>query len=1466
MSFIDELSKIASQMSNDVDYKHLNTKIKEQCDFLLSSINNGHNSSVVVNNTKISQSKAVTNAGSKDIKDHELCLKCNRKCLSRSVWCNRGKHWIHYNCEKLKSEMINILENNLDTNHYICSICDIDSIDDKQVLSVNSPTDTQVCDSINLPLVNMINEESFLEGNEIESDTSVKHIDKDQVIPKVTFAQSLLLEEFPRSCALCLELLNTDEQICEFCDQSYHIKCMGKENKICLGCEATHSQNSENLHLNIETSVKKVNSPRPTLVCVDKNITDKSKENQDKDNENSVLKQKELRQLELKLKKKEESLKLKELSVNEKLKEKTKLLDYLHQIEARNLELEQTIKTMNRKIIILEENQNNSSLRNEKSESGNLNSHRDNSEDLLVQVRNKVTKFIVDKIENELDKLSDNITESNDKSKDTQNHVYQQNVKDNSENQYSQHNWDYQNYYHQYPYYYDHHNSYYINNYGTVNESHSDSESRCDYENQWFQDTSPDNTQTVTHSNLIDVLASNNQVRTNCDSQKHWLFNFQLNLLNELHQNICGIGKAVDDKDPINPTNLPRGYGGTGILWRKDLDNFINPLDIGNDRICCVELLGSSKLLLVSVYLPCKGTPSDSLEFYNCIDQLHEIVQSYSDSHSIIIGGDFNENILSKIDTRRNKYLVDFLNENSLYTEENGITFVNCSGKGTSTIDFLLFKQDFKENVISMETMDNVATNVSDHFPVKAKVKYIINAKEKLKCSNSNILPSGKTPWKKIDKDAYKTLVENGLDNFSSSLENKYEVDIAFQNMNSLLFNSAKSCCPTPRKRYRKPKLKVMNEDISGAIAMKKKAFYQWKINGRSEDPRNELYIQKKETTYNLRKHCRKAVAMNRIDEREKIMEANIKNKNSFYRLIKKQRGRLSNHIDELSVGDTVYSTENNILSGWKHHFENLTKNSIHEHFDNKYQQKIEQEYIDIIDICRAMFQHQSITENEIVEALKLLNLNKSPDIFGVSTENLLYGGQSLIYHLKELLDNILADSGYGGKIGSISCCAPTCADDLAILSNCPYETQILIDMAFDFSKREAYLLQPAKSCVIQSKSRHHEKVNENFWNLGNSVLPTSNKATHIGICRTDDDSCKATIDENLKKARRTLYSLMGVGLYGENGLDPQTSMSIMNTYIIPIMFYGLEIVIPRGRCLETLNIQFKKFLKQLLSLPKTVADPAIYMISGMLPVEAQIDVKILTFYGNITRQGKNSIEWQLAERQLNVKSINSNSWFSLLRKIFLKYELNDPAQYLVNPISKYQWKREITSKVQKFWIEKILNQAKLYTSLRYLSLIYKPGQCHPIANTNTMNSREIIRIPTKLKIATGSYILQTVRAKFKSNTELSICKLCNETEETLPHFLLTCKSLEDIRKPILEDLINSCSEELAAFNMKGEHFDILQLIIDPFNYMTMLRNEKVFKVIQNIIDPKCRRLCYNLHCERYRLLQLDDIKKKKRK
>ena len=86
------------------------------------------------------------------------------------------------------------------------------------------------------------------------------------------------------------------------------------------------------------------------------------------------------------------------------------------------------------------------------------------------------------------------------------------------------------------------------------------------------------------------------------------------------------------------------------------------------------------------------------------------------------------------------------------------------------------------------------------------------------------------------------------------------------------------------------------------------------------------------------------------------------------------------------------------------------------------------------------------------------------------------------------------------------------------------------------------------------------------------------------------------------------------------------------------------------------------------------------------------------------------------------------------------------------NPISKYQWKKQTSAKVQKYWTTKLLEQARLYSSLKYLSLIHTPGKCHPIVNTNTMNVREISRIPTKLKIVTGSYVLQVDRVKFRQN------------------------------------------------------------------------------------------------------------------
>jgi hypothetical protein len=142
-------------------------------------------------------------------------------------------------------------------------------------------------------------------------------------------------------------------------------------------------------------------------------------------------------------------------------------------------------------------------------------------------------------------------------------------------------------------------------------------------------------------------------------------------------------------------------------------------------------------------------------------------------------------------------------------------------------------------------------------------------------------------------------------------------------------------------------------------------------------------------------------------------------------------------------------------------------------------------------------------------------------------------------------------------QIGNINCCAPTCADNVALISNNPLELQTMIDIVVDFSKREGYLLQPTKSVVLQVKSKCKSmEINEGFWKLNDCNMPIVTQASRIGIQKSENCSTMTTVTENIRKARRALYSLMGTGLHGEDGLDPKTAMSMIRAFILPILTY----------------------------------------------------------------------------------------------------------------------------------------------------------------------------------------------------------------------------------------------------------------------------------------------------------------------
>ena len=53
----------------------------------------------------------------------------------------------------------------------------------------------------------------------------------------------------------------------------------------------------------------------------------------------------------------------------------------------------------------------------------------------------------------------------------------------------------------------------------------------------------------------------------------------------------------------------------------------------------------------------------------------------------------------------------------------------------------------------------------------------------------------------------------------------------------------------------------------------------------------------------------------------------------------------------------------------------------------------------------------------------------------------------------------------------------------------------------------------------------------------------------------------------------------MASGLHGENGIYPETSIHLLQIYVLPVMVYGLKVVLPKPALVDKLNRTYKKNL-----------------------------------------------------------------------------------------------------------------------------------------------------------------------------------------------------------------------------------------------------------------------------------------------
>ena len=236
-----------------------------------------------------------------------------------------------------------------------------------------------------------------------------------------------------------------------------------------------------------------------------------------------------------------------------------------------------------------------------------------------------------------------------------------------------------------------------------------------------------------------------------------------------------------------------------------------------------------------------------------------------------------------------------------------------------------------------------------------------------------------------------------------------------------------------------------------------------------------------------------------------------------------------------------------------------------------------------------------------------------------------------------------LSESNIGAFIGHIPIIVPTCANDMILLAFSRHDLQVGLSTSNTYSGRERFIIHPVKTQVTALLSKEGDA---DSWTLGETKLHVKESIVHLGLNRKGDKNyTDYIVKDRVNAARGALYSLMGAGLHGLNGLPPRVGRIIHTLYVLPVLLHGLETLTLTQSHLETLELFHRDTIKRLQTLPTRAATYGSFLLLGIAPLEAYIDRRIAMLVGRIASQPGSTLHSVLT-RQLAIKDTRSKSWF----------------------------------------------------------------------------------------------------------------------------------------------------------------------------------------------------------------------------
>ena len=384
-------------------------------------------------------------------------------------------------------------------------------------------------------------------------------------------------------------------------------------------------------------------------------------------------------------------------------------------------------------------------------------------------------------------------------------------------------------------------------------------------------------------------------------------------------------------------------------------------------------------------------------------------------------------------------------------------------------------------------------------------------------------------------------------------------------------------------------------------------------------------------------------------------------------------------------------------------------------------------------------------------------------------------------------------------------------------------------------------------------------------WSMHSKPISVLENNDHLGLIVSGVREEEKNVDLKLKKARGSLFSLLGPAFSSRCLLSPSVQLHLYRTFTCPIARSGLAAMTLRTNHLNPLIMFQKKTIRGFLHLSDRAPVPSLFFLTGELPIEGKLHRDIFALFFNIWINPKTKI-YSIVKYLMENSPVNSRTWSRHIRNLASLYDIEDPLELLMkDPPPKSQFKEYILTKITAYHEAQLRIAATHNSKMKFLntSMTGLRGRHHP-AISNITTTQGVSQLRPHLKMLCGDIYTYEQKSKYQGGSPH--CRLCGEIGkniEDLQHILTFCSAYSELRNKVLQEMANICELANNGVNfqeIQSDPLTLTQFILDCTSFNLTKRINYNDNMTSDIFTLS-RHLCCHILKTRSRKLKSLELK-----